>query len=169
MLWFSCNHILRARWPQRGWECQAHAVKSFIPVMLLAPCPCSKSLHMGAGSRCQLFHPYLPAELCLRSWLGEEGRGAVGRGGEWCCWDGALVVHLPPCSVRQAWPQAEGGGSLHPSTCSWLTSLSSSSWAHPAAAPVCQGREPLVPLTPPGCHHPAWPWMHWEKRSEHCW
>lgn len=39
--------------------------------------------------------------------------------------------------------------SSHPSPGS--CSSPSPSWALPGAAPVCQGREHLVPLTPPGC------------------
>lgn len=87
----------------------------------------------------------------------------------WCHWDGALVLHLPPHPTRQAWPQAEAGGSLHPSTYSWFPSLFSLILGSPCRSSSLAGQGTPCPLTPPGCHHPAWPWMHLEKQSEPCW
>lgn len=92
---------------------------------------------------------------------GEEGRDAAGME-PWSCISHPVQPARPGHRLRLEGPCAPVPA---PNSCS----SPPSSWALPAAAPVCQGREPLVPLSPARCHHPAWPWMHWEERSEHCW
>lgn len=106
----------------------------------------------GAGSQFQLFHRCLPAELCLRLG-GRGGKRCPGeRRGEmpWCCWDGALVLHLPPRSASQAWPQAEAGGSLCPSTRSQLPFLPSLILGSPCSSSSLSGQGTPCPLSPAG-------------------
>lgn len=89
--------------------------------------------------------------------MGEEERGALGRGGESC--RGAAGMEPWSCishPVQPARPvhRLRLEGPCAPAPALNSCSFPPSSWALPAAAPVCQGREPPVPsalLVPSPC------------------